>query len=134
MPELVEVIVGLRPASLRGASLGDLLRNPDIERAALLRHYWSWQADPDRMAAAPPTLALAVLGQARAAGLLSPERESRTLRQLIGTWAVTSTLETARATTRHATQMFVGQPAIWADHPAAPQQPVSDNVMEEHHV
>lgn len=125
MPDLVEVIVGHRPARLRGRSLGEVLRNPDIRRTALLRHYWSWQADPGRMATAPPTLAFAVLGQARAAGLLSPERESRTLRKLIGTWAVTSTLETARATTRHATEMFVGQPAIWAGHSAAPQQPVS---------
>lgn len=125
MPDLVEVIVGHRPARLRGASLGDVLRNPDIQRTALLRHFWSWQADLDRMATAPPTLAFAVLGQARAAGLLSPERESEALRRLIGTWAVTSTLETARATTRQATEMFVGQPAIWAGHPAAPQQPVS---------
>lgn len=129
MPDLVEVVTAHRPARLRGQALGDVLRNPDVQRSALLRHFWSWQADPDRMATAPPTLVFAVLGQARAAGLLAPERESRTLRRLIGTWAVTSTLETARATTRHATEMFVGQPAI-----RAPHQPVSATHLEEHHV
>lgn len=126
MPDLVEVLVGHRPGPLRGRSLGEVLRDPDIQRDSLLRRYWSWQADPDRLATAPPTLAFAVLGQARAAGLLSPERESRTLRRLIGTWAVTSTLETARATAR----MSFGQPAIWA----TPQQPISATQMEEHHV
>ena len=67
------------------------------------------------MALAPPTLAFAVLGQARASGRLSPERESRLLRHLIITWAVTSALETARATTRSDVGMFVGQPTIWTD-------------------
>jgi hypothetical protein len=32
---------------------------------------------------------------------------------LITTWAMTSALETARATTRSDVTMFVGQPTIW---------------------
>jgi len=69
---------------------------------------------------APPTVAFAVLGQARASGLLTPEREARLLRRLITDWAVTSTLATARAATRADVPMFVGQPAIWADGTSRP--------------
>jgi hypothetical protein len=125
MPDLVTVVVEHRPARLRGRSLGEVLRNPDLQRAALLRRFADWEADPGRMVTAPPTLAFAVFGQARASGRLSPERESRLLRWLIASWAVRSSLETARATTRSDTEMFVGQPAIWAhpaDRPAQPDQ------------
>jgi hypothetical protein len=114
MPDLVSVIIEHRPATLRGWSLGELLRNPDLQRVALLRRFALWEAQPSRMTHAPPTLAFAVLGQARASGRLSPERESRLLRRLIESWAVRSSLETARATTRSDAPMFVGQPAIWA--------------------
>ena len=95
---------------------GAVVRAPtDLE--ALLERFSVWEADPSLMALAPPTLAFAVLGQARASGRLSPERESALLRRLIGAWAVRSSLETARATTRSPTEMFVGQPTIWAAPP-----------------
>jgi hypothetical protein len=123
MPELVTVVVEHRPVRLRGRSLGEVLRNPDLHRAALLRRFADWEAHPGRMDTAPPTLAFAVLGQARASGRLTPERESRLLRRLIASWAVRSSLETARATTRSDTVMFVGQPAIWADPAGQPAQP-----------
>jgi hypothetical protein len=115
MPDLVTVLINHRPARLSGRSLGDVLRNPDLQRPALLRRFSAWKADPAQMALAPPTLAFAALGQARASGRLSPERESRLLRHLITSWAVTSALETARATTRSDVEMFVGQPTIWTD-------------------
>jgi len=114
LPDLVSVVVEHRPARLRGRALGEVLRNPELRREALLQRFSVWQADPSRMALAPPTVAFAVLGQARASGRLSPERESRLLRRLIASWAVRSSLETARATTRSDTEMFVGQPTIWA--------------------
>ena len=117
IPDLVSVLVEHRPRRLRGWSLGEVLRNPELDREALLERFSVWEADPSLMALAPPTLAFAVLGQARASGRLSPERESALLRRLIGAWAVRSSLETARATTRSPTEMFVGQPTIWAAPP-----------------
>jgi hypothetical protein len=125
MPELVTVMVSHRPASLRGPALGEVLSSPHLRREALLRRFSEWQANPDRMALEPPTLAFAVLGQARASGRLTPERESRILRRLIITWALTSTLETARATTRSDVDMFVGQPTIWAQPTTHPQRLLS---------
>jgi hypothetical protein len=117
MPELISVLVGHRPARLRGWSLGEVLRNPELYPQALLRRLQEWEADQGQMDLAPPTVAFAVLGQARASGRLSPERESQLLRRLIASWAVRSSLETARATSRSDTEMFVGQPAIWAGPP-----------------
>jgi hypothetical protein len=113
LPDLVSLLVEHRPAPLRGRALGEVLRNPELKRTALLRRFSAWEADPSRMDLAPPSMAFAVLGQARASGRLSPERESRLLRSLIGCWAVRSSLATARATTD--TEMFVGQPTIWQE-------------------
>jgi hypothetical protein len=113
MPHLISVVVEHRPARLGGRSLGEVLRNPELGREALLRRFLTWEADPSRMTLTPPTVAFAVLGQARASGRLSPERESRMLRRLIASWAVLSSLETARATTRTDTEMLFGQPTIW---------------------
>jgi hypothetical protein len=115
MPDFITVLVNDRPSLLRGRSLGEVLRSPYLQRTALLQRFSAWEADPSQIAQAPPTLAFAVLGQARASGRLTPERESRMLRRLITTWAVNSTLETARATARADTQMFVGQPTIWTE-------------------
>src|SRR5689334_16074216 len=62
LPELVSVIVEHRPPLLRGWTLGDVLRNPELQRDALLRRYAFWEAQPNRMTDAPPTVAFAVLG------------------------------------------------------------------------
>ncbi|MDA0160876.1 hypothetical protein OM076_11420 [Solirubrobacter ginsenosidimutans] len=115
MPEFVSLLVEHRPPRLRGWALGEVLRNPELQRESLLNRFASWEAEPSRMELTPPTVAFAVLGQARASGRLSPERESRLLRRLISAWAVRSSLATARATTE--TDMFVGQPTIWAGEP-----------------
>ena len=112
--DIVSVLGEHRPARLRGRALGEVLSNPELEPRALLDRFSAWESDPGAMVHAPPTVAFAVLGQARASGRLSPEREGRILRRLIRSWAVRSSLETARATTRSATDMFVGQPTIWA--------------------
>jgi hypothetical protein len=114
MPELVSVLVDHRPDPLRGSSLADTLRSPYLGRRSLLGRFAAWQADGRRAALEPPTLAFAVLGQARASGRLTPERESQLLRRLVAAWAITSALETARATTRADIEMFVGQPRIWS--------------------
>jgi hypothetical protein len=113
MPELVSLLVGHRPERLRGWSTGEVFRNPELDPTTLLRRFEGWRARPSRMQGEPPTMVFAVLGQARASGRLSPERESRLLRRLIAFWAVESSLATAEATTRSPAPMFVGQPTIW---------------------
>lgn len=118
MPQLISVLVDHRSAALQGRTLGQVLRNPDVGARALLDRFAVWQDQPEQMALAPPTLAFAVLGQARASGRLSPERERRLLHRLLSTWALTSALETVRASSRADADVFVGQPRIWTDQPA----------------
>jgi hypothetical protein len=122
MPDFITVLINHRPEQLRGRSLGQVLYSPSLHREALLLRFSEWEVHPSRMALAPPTLAFAVLGQARASGRLTPERESRVLRRLIFTWAVNSTLETASAATRPDVEMFLGQPTIWTQAHAHPQR------------
>ena len=119
MPELVTLLVRHRSPALRGSRLGAVLRNPNVSPDALLRRFRAEGPDPDRLANLPPTQAFALIGQARAAGLLGAADEARVLRRLIAHWAVASTLATARAAVRPAeVPMFVGQPTIWADPPS----------------
>ncbi|MFF5294189.1 hypothetical protein [Paractinoplanes globisporus] len=113
IPDLVAFLLGHRSARLRGQRLGAVLRNREVSPDALLRRFAAWDAAPDAPDTTPPTVAFAVLGQARAAGRLSPEREAGLLRNLLTTWAVTSTLATARAATGAGVRMFVGQPRVW---------------------
>lgn len=115
IPQLVSVLVDHSAEPLRGRTLGQVLRNPEVAPGALMERFATWRTHPEHMLVAPPTLAFAVLGQARASGQLSPERESRLLRRLISTWAVDSALQTARLASRPDADVFVGQPRIWRE-------------------
>ncbi len=55
----------------------------------------SFRHNHDRIRDVPPSLAFAVLGQARALGDLSPETEGRTVESLLTYWALRSTLDAA---------------------------------------
>jgi hypothetical protein len=88
MPALVAQIVEHRPRSLGGRSLRDILPLAERSPARLAAQFSSWQRRPGLMHAAPPSFALAVLGQARARNELTPEDESRIFRSLLTHWAL----------------------------------------------
>lgn len=103
MPDFVELLVGHRPAALRGRALGEVMDTASRHPARLLAIYEAWRATPTRMRETPPALALAAIGQARAERRLGAEDESRALSELLQYWALRSTLEDAmRASTRPA--------------------------------
>ena len=64
-------------------------RNP----SRLAELHRAWLRDRPALREAPPSLAFAVLGQGRALGELSPERESRVVGNLLTYWALRSTLD-----------------------------------------
>lgn len=66
-------------------------RQPD----QLLRLYRAWRNDVAQMAAQSPSLVFAVIGQARASGLITSQSESTQLSELLTIWAVRSSLTTA---------------------------------------
>ena len=94
LPQFVARLVEHRPAKLGGRSLSEVLavhtRAP--RRLALL--FENWSQAPAGMYRARPTLAFAVLGQARADGKLSPEDESVLVGKLLTFWALKTTLDT----------------------------------------
>ncbi len=93
MPAFVGLVLGHRPRALRGRAVGEVLRTADRSPDRLVRLYEAWTADPSAIRRTRPALAFAVVGQARARGLLTPEGEDRLLGRLISYWALQSTLQ-----------------------------------------
>jgi hypothetical protein len=88
MREFVHLLVQHRPAALRGQTLPQVLAVQDRTPQRLRETWQTWRSDPSRMRAVKPTLAFAVIGQARADGAILPQQESRTLGELLILWAV----------------------------------------------
>lgn len=100
MREFVELLVHHRPASLGGKSLAEVLGTQE-RTPQLLRQKWqAWRSEPRLMRAARPTLAFAVIGQARVDGAISPQQESQTLGELLTRWAVDDAIGRGRSTPR----------------------------------
>ncbi len=88
MPEVVRLITEHRPRALGGATLREALETTGRDPATLKRTFLDWRANPRAMFQARPSFTFAVLGQARAAGLLTPESESRAILALLRFWAL----------------------------------------------
>ncbi len=95
LPEFAKLLVGHRPPSLRGQSLSETLTVAERGPSRLTALFKAWENEPSRMYLAPPSLSFAVLGQARADGLLGPEDESELLAKLLSYWAMRSTLDSS---------------------------------------
>jgi hypothetical protein len=82
-----------RPPALGGRAIADVLplatRTPP--RLLALRH--AWGDDLGLLARRPPTLVFAVMGQARAAGLVPAHQESAVLADVLAAWAVRSSID-----------------------------------------
>jgi hypothetical protein len=95
MPELASLIVNHRPQKLRSASLAEALQVNERQPSILTAYFEKWRASPIRMKRAPPSLVFAVIGQARAEGIISPEAESQTLNVMLKHWALRSALNSS---------------------------------------
>eukprot|EP01034_Spumella_vulgaris_P003617 gene3617-4648_t len=93
LPALAGLLARHRPALLRGRTLPDVLAVRARQPRRLASLFLQWSVAPQRMYDAAPSLAFAVLGQARADGRLSPEHESVLLGRLLTHWALRSTLD-----------------------------------------
>jgi len=93
MDAFVSLLVNHRPKALRGGSLREVMQTGERLPARLTGLWRNWQRKPDEIRAAPPTIVFAVIGQARANGEITPERESRLLGQLLAHWAMKDALD-----------------------------------------
>jgi hypothetical protein len=93
MPAFVRLLLSHRPRMLRGQALAEAFPVAARQPQRLLALYRAWRENPALMHRAPPTLAFAVFGQARADGLMSPEEESRAMGGLLTAWALKGALE-----------------------------------------
>lgn len=93
VPAFVRLVLDHRPPALQGRSLREELHLPDRRAGPLLARFDTCRRRPALFASTPPTLAFAAIGQARAAGRLTPEAESRLLGDLLTHWAVRSSLD-----------------------------------------
>lgn len=92
VPAFVDVLVNHRPEALRGETMAEALVARDRSPMQLRRLFRSWHGSPEAARGISPSLAFAVIGQARADGRLSPQTESRWLMDLLTYWALRSTL------------------------------------------
>jgi hypothetical protein len=88
LPEFVRLMAGHRVAALRGLPLARAF-NLDERQAERLRRIWRMSGrGVTTLQSLTPTLAFAVLGQARQDRRLSPERESTLLAELLTRWGL----------------------------------------------
>jgi hypothetical protein len=93
MPGFVNLVMSHRPAKLRGKSLREALEVDNRQPARLREIYRGWRQSGHQKYSATPTLAFAVIGQARADGEISPEQESAVVARLLTQWALRSSLD-----------------------------------------
>jgi len=98
MPEFVSRLLGHRPPALDGRSIREAAHGPDRMPHQLRGWHRTWRDQFRQMRAAPPTLAMAVLAQARADGAITPEHESRRIGELLTYWALRAALQTTEFT------------------------------------
>jgi len=95
IPDFLEVLLGHRPAALRGRSLAEVMPTGERQPDQLLEVFERSGGQPEPMMRDSPTLAFAAIGQARAAGRIPPGREARLVGDLLTRWALASTLDIA---------------------------------------
>ncbi|CAM2156239.1 conserved protein of unknown function [Pararobbsia alpina] len=88
IPEFVATLLSLRPPSLHGGELKTLLRLPDRAPLHLIDTWERVRSRPQQYLADTPTLAFAVLGQARYSGLLQANDELKVIASLLERWAL----------------------------------------------
>jgi hypothetical protein len=93
MQGLVALLVNHRPRLLHGLSLQEVLATSERQPAQLSAMFREWRTQLGAARTTPPTLAFAVLGQARMDGQLTPQRESALVAELLKSWALRSTLD-----------------------------------------
>lgn len=95
MPGLATLLAHHRPKILGGISLQDALETERRQPARLRAAFKEWRLAPQKIFQASPTMVFAVIGQARAENLITPEEEGRVFNTMLRYWALRDTLDPA---------------------------------------
>ena len=88
LPAFAQLIVDHQPDSLRGEKLREVFPVEARQPAQLQALFGRWRTAPDEAARALPSLAFAVIGQAKADGALTAGEEFALLTRLLTQWAL----------------------------------------------
>ncbi|SDS94779.1 hypothetical protein SAMN04488543_2698 [Friedmanniella luteola] len=94
IPAFALLLAEHRSPALQGRSLRNSFPLGQRRPQRLLKLFHQWRSDLGVLARQPPTLVFAVVGQARAAQLITPEAESELLSAVLRAWALRSSLST----------------------------------------
>jgi hypothetical protein len=99
LQERVSIIGAHRPPLLRGWSFGEVLGNSELQRDAMLGYFvLGGTSEPDDARTADPGARRHRPGEGKRSALIGAREQAAA--RLIESWAVRSSLETARAATR----------------------------------
>jgi hypothetical protein len=93
MDAFINLMLNHRTRRLRGDSVIEAMSIRERQPGNLASLWRSWRGSQHQIRVAPPSLAFAVLGQARSDGELNPEEESHIIAKLLTYWAMKSTLD-----------------------------------------
>ena len=93
-PEFVELLLNHRPPSLRGRSLGSVMRQEGRQPRQLRADFQGWERSPEGIFRARPSHVFAALGQRRVDGDLTPDEENNAVAKLLVQWALRHQLGT----------------------------------------
>jgi len=93
IPQFIELLINHRPESLHGQTLREAMKTEHRRPQRLAALFKAWVREPAEMYRESPSLAFAVLGQAKMDRQLSPEDEADLLAKLLNYWAMRSTLD-----------------------------------------
>ena len=88
IPAFAALLVNHRPRSLNGKSLQEVMPAMERQPPRLRARYQAWRWSLKNFLSVSPTLAFAVLGQAKIDGKISPEMESSLITALLEHWAL----------------------------------------------
>ena len=93
LPDFAALLADCRPPALQGRTLAQVFPTDDRQPARLRALWQRQQHQPDTLAHLPPTLAFAVVGQAKHDARIGAAEEVVLLRRLLRFWALHSTVD-----------------------------------------
>ena len=102
--EFVKLLIEHRPTALRGRTIVQVLASANRSPGRLRALWRQWAMDLRHCRGAKPSLAFAVIGQARADGVITPRHENRLLGELLTLWALRDAIGRAQAITSRNTR------------------------------